>query len=130
MKEKIHETASHYGDMLSNVRYEILGRVQYLLEWLGGKVCNRYYHDEDIVDRNTFFAVNNDGYGVELYIETVETDENGNVTAHLVDTEDSYSYEWDLSDFNASNSLYLLDELEQIAMYIQDSGEKVVTEYE
>lgn len=130
MKEKFHETASYYADMLANVRNEILGRIQSVVEMLGGKINVRYYHDEADLDRNTFFEVNDDGYGVELYIDLIRTSDSGELEIHLTDTEDSYSYWWDLSDFNASNSLYLLYEVEAIAQYVEESGEEVVTEEE
>lgn len=130
MKEKFHETASYYADMLANVRNEILGRIQSVVEMLGGKINVRYYHDEADLDRNTFFEVNDDGYGVELYIDLIRTSDSGELEIHLTDTEDSYSCWWDLSDFNASNSLYLLYEVEAIAEYVEESGEEVVTEEE
>ena len=61
MEKKVyHESASHYREMLANVRYEILGQITAALEWLGGKVSLQYYHNEEGLDRYTFFEVDND----------------------------------------------------------------------
>lgn len=131
MKEKFHETKSYYSDMLKSVRNEILGRIQSVLEWLGGKVYVRYYHDEEPdLYRNAFFEMDDDGHGVELFIESIEITETGEVEVTLQDSEDCYSYVWDLSDFNASNAYYLLDELENIAEYVQENNVEVVREKE
>ena len=52
------------------------------------------------------------------------------VVVYLRDTEDCYAMEWSLEDFNASNSNYLLEELEEIANYVEETGKEVVTEYD
>ena len=130
MEKKIyHETASHYGDMLANIRYEILGQITAALEWLGGKVSLRYYHDEEDFDRYTFFEVDNDGYGRELYVDTVEQTESGEIESRLSDTEDCYCPVWDLSDLTATDALNLLVELEAVVEHIQRTKEEVKTEY-
>ena len=117
--------------MLKSVRNEILGRVQSVLEWLGGKVYVRYYHDDEPdLYRNAFFEMDDDGHGVELFIDSIEITETGEVEVTLQDSEDCYSYVWDLSDFNASNAYYLLDELENIAEYVQENNVEVVREEE
>ena len=130
MEKKVyHESASHYREMLANVRYEILGQITAALEWLGGKVCLDYYHSEEGLDRYTFFEVDNDGYGRELNIDTVEQTESGEIEIRLSDTEDCYCPVWDLSDLNATDAMYLLTELEAVAKYIKETGEEVKTEY-
>ena len=128
-KRVYHETASYYSEMLANVRYEILGQITAALEWLGGKVSLQYYHNEEGFDRYTFFEVDNDGYGRELNIDTVEETKNGRIEIHLSDTEDCYGPVWDLSDLNATDAMYLLTELEAVAKYIEETGEEVKTEY-
>lgn len=128
MKEKFHATASYYGDMLTNIRYEILGAISSVLDWLGGKVNVRHYHDECDIDRNAFFDIDNDGHGVELFVDSIEVTESGEIEINLSDTEDAYNYVWDLSDLNESSAYYLLHELEDIAEYVQENGEEVVAE--
>ena len=129
--EKYHETASYYADMLGKVRDEILGSVRNALERLGGRVCVRYYHNEEDFDRYTFFECDGDGYGRELFIDTIITNEDGDVEVMLHDSEDCYEPWWDLSDFNASNALYLLYELEAIIEFAENNKKhKVVTDWE
>lgn len=115
--------------MLANVRHEILGQITAALEWLGGKVSLQYYHYEKDFDRYTFFEVDNDGYGRELNIDTVEQTKSGEIEIRLSDTEDCYCPVWDLSDLNATDAMYLLTELEAVAKYIEETGEEVKTEY-
>ena len=130
MEKKVyHETASYYKDMLANVRHEILGQVTNVLDWLGGKVRLDYYHSEEGLDRYTFFEVDNDGYGRELNIDTVEQTESGEIEIRLSDTEDCYCPVWNLSDLSATDAMYLLTELEAVAKYIEETGEEVKTEY-
>lgn len=128
-KKTYHETASHYGDMLANIRYEILGQITAALEWLGGKVSLRYYHNEEDLDRYTFFEVDDDGYGRELFVNTVEQTDSGEIEIRLSDSEDCYCPLWDLSDLTATDSLYLLSELEAVVEHIQRTKEEVKTEY-
>jgi len=129
-KFDFNPVASYYADMLSNVRTQIQDSVRDLISKLGGMIYVRYYFDEPDVDRYTFFEVNDDGYGVELFINSVRTNAMGDPVFILVDTEDSYEYEWELDDFNASNTLYLLQQLEAVAEYISETGENVVTDEE
>lgn len=128
-KRVYHETASYYSEMLANVRYEILGQITAALEWLGGKVSLQYYHYEKDFDRYTFFEVDNDGYGQELNIDTVEQTESGEIEIRLSDFEECYCPVWNLSDLNATDAMYLLTELEAVAKYIEETGEEVKTEY-
>ena len=129
-KGTYHEVESHYTDKLNIIREEIIASVKSALEWLGGKVCLGYYHNERNFDRYTFFECDDDGYGVELYIDTIEDNGNGNIEIHLSNSEDCYCPVWGLSDLNMSETLYLLRELESVISYVQETGEKVVTEYD
>ncbi len=124
-----HATARHYGDMLAKIRNEILGQITAALELLKGKVCLGYYHNEMDFDRYTFFEVDDDGYGRELYIDTVETKESGEIEIHLSDSEDCYSPVWDSSDLTATDALSLLTELENVIGHTEKTGEKPVREY-
>lgn len=129
-KKTYHETASYYGDMLSKVRDEIINSIRGALEWLGGSVCPRHYHEWEDTDRYTFFEVDDYGYGRELFLDTIVTHEDGEIEVMLHDSEDTYNPYWELSDFNASNALYLLQELEDIIKVVSESKKKVVTDYD
>ena len=128
-KRTYHETGSHYADMLANIRHEILGQITAALEWLGGKVCLGYYHNEQDFDRYTFFEVNDDGYGEELYIDTIEDDGNGNIEIHLSNSEDCYCPLWSLSDLTATDAINVLTELENVIEHVQATKEEVVKEF-
>ena len=135
MKKEIknyHATESYYADMLAKVRDEILGQVTNIIEILGGRVCVRYYHDDEPdIERNTFFECDNDGYGRELFIDTIVTHpETGEIGVMLHDSEDTYNPWWDLSDFSATDALYLLSELEDILAYVREYDEEIVTDWE
>ena len=54
-KRTYHEVESHYTDKLNIIREEIIDSIKSALEWLGGKVCLGYYHNERNLDRYTFF---------------------------------------------------------------------------
>ena len=122
---------SYFQDMLDRTRDQILESITDLVLGLGGKVCVRHYQEwDDYHDRYTFFEVNGDGYGVELFVDTVVYDPNEGISIFLRDSEDTYEPEWELSDLNASNALYLHEELEQIADFVKESGTDVVQEYD
>ena len=119
---------SYYGDMLVKVSEQTYDAIRSLVEKMGGTICTQYYHNECDTTRYTFYETNGDGYGVELFVDRVFT-ENGKLYFAMSDTEDSYETEWALTDFNASNAHYLLQDLEEIAKYLVESGEEIVTEY-
>ena len=129
-KRTYHEVESHYTDKLNNIREEIIDSIKSALEWLGGKVCLGYYHNERDFDRYTFFEVDEDGYGQELYIDTIEDDGNGNIEIHLSNSEDCYCPLWTLNDLTASDAIYVLKELENVIEHVQATNEDVVKEYD
>ena len=124
-----HEVARYYSDMIEPIRTQIHDAIRELIKKMGGKICTQWYHNERDCTRYTFFEVNPDGYGVELFVNKIFT-ENGEPYFVMGDSEDSYETEWELADFNASNSLYLLQELEEIAQCADDEGEEIRKEYE
>lgn len=131
MEKKTYKPiASYTADMLGKVREQIIDGIVGVLNFLGGKVCVAYYTDEaEAVNRMTFFETKIDGYGTELFVRDIELTEDG-LKACLEDSESAYSTEWGFEEFNASNAQYLLEQLEDIAEYVQESGEEVVTEWD
>ena len=120
--------SSHYDDMLRLVRDQILDSIRLGVKNLGGKINFAHYHEETNIPRYTFFTVDDDGHGVELFLSYVETENEDDLIFELEDSEQTYSYVWDLSDFNASNSNFVLKELENIARYLVDHNEEIVSE--
>lgn len=128
-KQTYHETASHYSEMLSNIDHEILGQIVTAIQWLGGKVCLGYYHNEKDFDQYTFYECDDDGYGRELYVDSVSATVSGELIIHLSDTEDCYCPIWDETNLTTTDAINLLRELESVIKHVQSTNEKVVTEY-
>lgn len=125
-----HEVARYYSDMIEPIRTQIHDAIRELIKKMGGKICTYWYHSEKDCTRYTYFDVNSDGYGVELFVKQILTDGTGEPYFVMGDSEDGYEAEWELADFNASNSLYLLQELEEIAQCANDEGEEIRKEYD
>ena len=126
-------TSTEFRKTLNIVRDQIFDSIRSLMEKLGGKVCFRMYHEFDIIDlRYTFFEVDSDGYGRELFLDTALIDvRNGEIGIMLHDTEDCYEPWWDLADMTVTDALYMLEELEQIAEFHAEHPDKqVLTEYD
>lgn len=125
-------TAAVFRKKLNNVKEQIFTSIRRLMEELGGKVCFRMYHEFDLIDlRYTFFEVDGDGYGRELFLDTAVRTPGGDIGIMLHDTEDCYEPMWDLEDLNPTDALYMLEELEQIADFHKNNpGKKVLTEYD
>ena len=125
-------TSSDFYKSLNVVRVQIFDSIRPLMEKLGGKVCFRMYHDYNIIDlRYTFFEVDGDGYGRELFLDTAMQTPNEGITITLHDTEDCYEPTWDLTDMTATDALYMLEELEQIVDFHTEHPDKpVLTEYD
>ena len=126
-------TSTDFRKTLNIVRDQIFDSIRSLMEKLGGKVCFRMYHEFDIIDlRYTFFEVDSDGYGRELFLDTALIDvRNGEIGIMLHDTEDCYEPWWDLADMTVTDALYMLEELEQIADFHAEHPDKqVLTEYD
>ena len=129
-----NNTSTYYRDMLNNVREQIVNSIRDLMTKLGGKVCFRMYHDYDLISiRYTFFEVDGDGYGRELFLDTAVLKPNSeDITIALHDTEDCYEPYWELEDLNPVDALYMLEELEQIVEFHEGEGKDkpVLTEYD
>lgn len=125
------KNSNYYSQRIEEIREQIIISVREIMKKLGGKVCLCYYHKENCDHITyTFFEVDGDGYGRELFLDTVMIDENGNVNALLYDSDKVYWPIWELEDFNAVDANHLLEELEQVFDYTKENGEEVVKEYE
>ena len=126
------KTSLDFWKELNAVREQILTRIKEIMGEIGSKVCVRMYHEYDITDtRYTYFEVDGDGYGRELFIDTVVAKPNGDIDILLHDSEDCYEPMWCLEDLNPVDALYLLEELEEIADFHKENPDKeVLTEYD
>ena len=124
--------SNDFRKTLNVVREQIFDSIRPLMEKLGGKVCFHMYHDNCITDIcYTFFEVDGDGYGRELFLDTATQTPDGNITIMLRDTEGWYGPMWDLADLTVTDALYMLEELEQIAEFHAEHPDKpVLTEYD
>lgn len=131
--------STNYRHMLDNVKGHIFDSIRFFMGKLGGKICFRMYHEYDLIDtRYTFFEVDGDGYGRELFLDTAFTffvvdgdgSENG-IRILLHDSEDCYEPVWALEELNPVDALYMLEEMEQIAAFHEENPDKkVLTEYD
>ena len=126
------KTSSDFWKELNAVREQILTRIKEIMGEIGKKVCVRMYHEYDITDTQyTYFEVDGDGYGRELFIDTVVVKPNDDIDILLHDSEDCYEPTWCLEDLNPTDALYLLEELEEIAdFHKKNPDNKLLTEYD
>ena len=117
---------------LNAVKNQIYDRIREVMAELGGKVCVRMYREYDITDMHyTYFEVDGDGHGRELFLDTVLIDErDGKVCIMLHDTEDCYEPWWVLEEMTVTDALYMLEELEDIQKFCDDNNTKPLTEYD
>lgn len=126
-------TSKEFRTKLNAVRKQILNRIKEVMDEIGTKVCVRMYHEYDITETQyTYFEVDGDGYGRELFIDTVLIDaRDGKIGIMLHDSEDCYEPWWDLEDLTTTDALYLLEELEEIADFHKENPDKeILTDYD
>ena len=125
-------THKEFAVKLNAVRKQIFKRIQEVMGEIGPKVCVRMYQDYDLTDMHyTYFEVDGDGYGRELFIDTVVLKPSGDIDILLHDTEDCYEPMWCLEDMTATDANYLLEELEDIAQFHEDNPDKeILKEYD
>lgn len=126
-------TSKEFRTKLNAVRDQIFSRIIEVMGEIGKKVCVRMYHEYDITDTQyTYFEVDGDGYGRELFIDTVLIDaRDGKIGIMLHDTEDCYEPWWNLEDLTVTDANYLLEELEEIAdFHKKNPGKEVLMDYD
>jgi len=125
-------TSAEFREFFHTMRDQIHDKIRSRMEKLGGKVCFRMYHDYDLIDlRYTFFEVDDNGYGCAMFLDTVEITPEGDIDISLHDSEDCYEPVWCLEDMTVTDSLYVLEELEQIVEFHAGHPDKpVLTEYD
>ena len=125
-------TSKEFRTKLNAVRKQILARIKEVMGEIGTKVCVRMYHEYDITETQyTYFEVDGDGYGKELFVDTVNVSPNGDIDILLHDSEDCYEPMWCLEDLTTTDALYLLEELEEIADFHKENPDKeVLTDYD
>lgn len=127
--ETYNTTESYYRGMLDNVREQIIEQIRWCIQLLGGRVCVRHYHEFSDMERNTYFEVDDDGHGRELFLDTIITKPSGEIEIMLHDSEDGYQPWWDLSYLTATDSLYVLSELEDIITLVEEEGAPIIKDY-
>jgi hypothetical protein len=125
-------TSKEFRTKLNAVKKQILARIKEVMGEIGTKVCVRMYHEYDITETQyTYFEVDGDGYGRELFIDTVLVDaRDGKIGIMLHDSEDCYEPWWDLEDMTVTDANYLLEELEDIADFCKENKTEVLTDYD
>ena len=122
--------STEYFALLGKVRDQIFASIIEIVDKLGGRVCLRHYHENEDMERYTFFEVDADGYGRELFLDTLFTNKNGEIEMTMHDTEDCYNPYWELASLNACEANFLLCELESVLEIVEKKGGKVVKDYD
>lgn len=124
-------SSSDFRTKLRAVRKQICNRIKEIVTELGGTVCLRMYHDNYLTETYyTYFEVDDDGHGVELFTDTVSLTQYGDIDISLHDSEDFYEPVWCLKEMSTTDVLYLLEELEEVVEYHKENGGDVFTEYD
>ena len=125
-------THKEFSVKLNAVRNQIFDRIREVMGEIGSKVCVRMYREYDLTDMHyTYFEVDGDGYGRELFIDTVVVKPSGDIDILLHDSEDCYEPMWCLEDMTVTDANYLLEELEDIAQFHEDNPDKeILKEYD
>ena len=124
-------THKDFRKKLNAIKGQIFDRIREVMNEIGPKVCVRMYQDYDLTEMHyTYFEVDGDGYGRELFVDTVNVSPNGDINILLHDSEDCYEPMWCLEDMTVTDANYLLEELEEIADFHKGNPNKeVLTEY-
>lgn len=125
----MEKKSTKHWENLKSIREKVLEDIKALFNELGGKVYVAYYHYEKNMPRYTFFDVDRDGHGFEMYIEAIEK-ENDRIVINFLDSEDTYSNYKYLTDVTVVEAMYILEELENIKEYVEKNCEEVVTEFD
>ena len=125
-------THKEFSVKLNAVRNQIFDRIKEIMGEIGPKVCVRMYQDYDLTDMHyTYFEVDGDDYGRELFIDTVVVKPSGDIDILLHDSEDCSEPMWCLEDMTVTDANYLLEELEDIAQFHEDNPDKeILKEYD
>lgn len=126
------KTSAQFRAEMNAIRDKIFSRIIEIMGEIGTKVCVRMYHEYGITETQyTYFEVDGDGYGRELFVDTVNVSPNGDIDILLHDSEDCYEPTWCLEDMTATDANYLLEELEEIADFHKENpGKEILTEYD
>ena len=110
----MEKKAENYLKKLSEIGKEIIETIVSELKRRGIKSINLYeYWSERNVDRYTFHDVDNDGYGVVLYVDKLYVTDDG-VEMKMLDTDDCEWADWDEENLSTTDRYYLLDMVEQV----------------
>lgn len=124
--KRVSET---FGKELSDLSKKMWKHIDSIIASLGGKICVQHY--EEIIEglRYTYFTIDNNGYGKELFLKNIVST-GYETNFYMSDSEDAFDTYWWKYDFTTTETYYLLCELEAIAEYVEKNGESVVTEME
>lgn len=115
-------TENKFTEKLIAVRNEIVAAIKNLLSERKIESINCYaYWSERNCDRYLFYDVDDDGYGIALYVDKIRTDEKGDLCFEMMDLNDTPISDWDLTMFDASNTNYLYD---MILSIIEEADEE------
>ena len=108
---------------LSNLGNEAIETILSLLKERKVKSINLYeYWSERNANRYTFYDVDDDGYGVALYVDKLYVTEDG-IELKMLNTDDCEWGEWDEESLSATDKCYLLEMVEEALEIADDEDE-------
>lgn len=112
----MEKKSEKFLEKLSEVREQIIEAIRTLIKERNIKSINFYeYWSEKGLDRYLFYDTDDDGYGMALYIESLEYNEKTNdVCLEMKDVDDYNQGSWDFDNLDAMGCQYLLTMLEDI----------------
>lgn len=112
----MEKKSEKFLEKLSEIREQIIEAIRTLIKERNIKSINFYeYWSEKKLGQYLFYDTDDDGYGMALYIESLEYNEKTNdVCLEMKDVDDYNQGSWDFDNLNAMECQYLLTMLEDI----------------
>lgn len=131
----MEKKSENFSERLNTIKNEIWEAIYNLLKEHNVESINMYaYWSERCCDRCTFFDVDDDGYGVALYIDKLRFFPNLSnlIEFDMLDTNDNCYSTWDNTNFfTVAEANYVLDMLEQIfEVADEEDGGRILKENE
>ena len=124
--EKGDQTA-YYTQMLQAIKHQLADVIRHKAAVLGGRICFSHYHDEGITDRFLFYD-SDDDTAYQLFLEQLETDDQGRLILNLSDPEHFTDFTKTLDEFTITEMMAILEEIDNVQMYLDETKEEIVTD--
>lgn len=112
--------SEEFEERLNEIKNEVIAKIKELLKERKITSLNVYtYWSDGDCTRYIYYDVDDDGYGMAMYIDTLRFDGN-NLELCMNDLNDCGADTWSETELDAVNANYLLAMLEEICEYADD----------